>query len=52
MFLTGEGGGRQQSFTQAAPNEMKLGDGGKPVRDLAIGQAVAWRDERERGKEH
>ena len=23
-----EGGGRQQSFTQAAPNELKLGDGG------------------------
>ena len=28
VFLTSEGGGRQQSFTQAAPNELKLGEGG------------------------
>ena len=28
MFLTSEGEGRQQSFTQAAPNELKLGEGG------------------------
>ena len=27
-FLTSEGGGRPQSFTQAAPNEQKLGKGG------------------------
>ena len=27
MFLTSEGGGRQQSLTQAAPNEMELGEG-------------------------
>ena len=25
---TSEGGGRQQSFTQSAPNELKLGEGG------------------------
>ena len=30
MFLTSEeGGGKQQSFTQAAPNELKLGEGGQ-----------------------
>ena len=27
VFLTSEGG-RRQSFTQAAPNELKLGEGG------------------------
>ena len=27
-FLTSEGGGRQQSFTQSAPNEPKRGEGG------------------------
>ena len=32
MFLTSEGGGRPQSFTQAAPNELKLGKGAKVVR--------------------
>ena len=32
VFLTSEGGGRQQSFTQAAPNELKLGEGEKLVR--------------------
>ena len=32
MFLTSEARGRQQSFTQAAPNELKLGEGGKVVR--------------------
>ena len=26
VFLTSEGGGRQQSFTLAAPNELKLGE--------------------------
>ena len=31
MFLTSEGGGRHQSLTQAAPNERKLGKGGKVV---------------------
>ena len=30
--LTIEGGARQQIFTQAAPNELKLGKGGKVVR--------------------
>ena len=29
MFLTSEGGGKQQSCTQAAPNELKLGEGGE-----------------------
>ena len=29
--LTSEGGGRQQSFTQSAPNELKLGGGGDKV---------------------
>ena len=28
VFLTSEGGGREQSFTQAAPNELKLDEGG------------------------
>ena len=28
MLPTSEGGGRPQSFTQAAPNELKLGEGG------------------------
>ena len=28
VFLTSEGQGRPQSFTQAAPNELKLGKGG------------------------
>ena len=32
MFLTSEGRGRQQNFEQAAPNELKLGEGGKVVR--------------------
>ena len=32
MFLTSEGGGRHQSITQAAPNELKLGEGGKMGR--------------------
>ena len=32
MFLTSEGGGRPQSFTQAAPNELALARGGKVVR--------------------
>ena len=32
VFLASEGGGRQQSFTQAASNELKLGVGGKVVR--------------------
>ena len=27
VFLTSEGGGRQQRFIQAAPNELKLGEG-------------------------
>ena len=32
VVLSSEGGGRPQSFTQAAPNEVKLGKGGKVVR--------------------
>ena len=32
VVLSSEGGGRPQSFTQAAPNERKLGRGGKVVR--------------------
>ena len=30
--MTNEGGGRPQSFTQAAPNDLKLGNGAKVVR--------------------
>ena len=51
MFLTSEGGRRQQSFTQAAPNDLKLGEGGKVVRAghrLGDGVGVCVR---ERGKE-
>ena len=29
VFQTSKGGERQQSFTQAVPNELKLGDGGE-----------------------
>ena len=39
MFLTNEGGGRQQSFTQAAPNELKLGEEGQSD----AGWLSAWR---------
>ena len=39
--------GRQQSFTQAAPNELKLGEGGVKWWELAIGLAVSsWGDEK------
>ena len=31
MDLTGGGGGKPQSFTQAAPNELKLGKGNEVV---------------------
>ena len=30
--MSDQRGGRQQNFTQAAPNELKLGEGGKVVR--------------------
>ena len=32
MFLTSKGGGKHQSFTQVAPNELKFGEGGKVVK--------------------
>ena len=32
VVLSSEGGGRPQSFTQAAPNELELAKGGKVVR--------------------
>ena len=32
VVLSSEGGEMPQSFTQAAPNKLKLGDGGKMVR--------------------
>ena len=32
VVLSSEGGGRPQSFTQVASNELKLGKGGKVVR--------------------
>ena len=41
VFLTSEGQGRPQSFTQAAPNELKLGKMGTKWLELAIGLAVA-----------
>ena len=50
MFLTSEGGGKQQSFTQAAPKELKLGEGGYVVTAAhRLGGGVGV--ERERGKE-
>ena len=48
MFLTSEGGGRQQSFTQAAPNELRLGEGGVKWLELVIGFVVASGGEMER----
>ena len=41
VFLTSEGQGRPQSFTQAAPNELKRGKIGTQWLELAIGLAVA-----------
>ena len=34
VFLSNDGGGRPQSFTQAAPNELKLGKG--------VGSGESW----------
>ena len=45
MFLTSEGEGRQQSFTQTAPNKLKLGEGGQVVRaGHRLGGGVGGRD--------
>ena len=52
MFLTNEGGGEQQSFTQAAPNELKLGEGRVKVMGAGhrLGGGVGGLErERERG---
>ena len=50
MFLTSEGGGSQQSFTPAAPNKLKLGEGGLKQWELAIDLAVASGGETRREK--
>ena len=38
MFQTSRGGGKHQSFTQAAPNELKLSEG----RQTGDGRPSAW----------
>ena len=38
MFQTSTGGGKQQSFTQAVPNELKLSEG----RQSGDGWPSAW----------
>ena len=51
MFLTREGGGRQQGFKQVAPNEIKLGEGGEKWEELVISLALASGGRTDTGKE-